>query len=67
MPSYTTEDDAAHLGNDGQFGPQVMETNAADADIIHNNLSTSSFNNAKQSQRQGGFTCSCPSHNANLK
>ena len=60
-PSHT------YLWNDGEFGPEVMETYLSHVHPVYDNLPRSRFYQAEQGQHHGRLTCSCSSHDAKLE
>lgn len=56
----------AHLGDDCQFLPEVMEPNGSNIYSIDDDLATCSLQDSEEGICQGGLTSSCPANHTNL-
>ena len=55
-----------HLWNDGDAGPEVVQTQIAHIHIINHNLPASWLHNAEESKCEGGLPSTSATHDANL-
>ena len=55
-----------HLWDDGDAGPEVVQTQGAHVHIINHNLPTSWFHDAEESKREGRLPSTSATYDANL-
>ncbi len=57
---------STHLWDDGKSAPEIMKPQGGDVNTINDDSTFTSFNNAKQTVGQTGFSCTSSTNNANL-
>jgi len=55
------------LRNDGQSGAKGVQTQFGDVDVVNQDRTTGSLNDAEQAEGQGRFASTSTSNNSNLK